>query len=406
MKPLGENKDQAMQLLEQMLSRLGGFGPGALRMGALERVMGELTAEGFTLRDLAREALQPSPGFLSRLNEAITVGETYFFRQPDHFKALIGDVLPALRGQKVKAWSAGCATGEEAYSLSASLEAFGFQDPSFDFEILATDLSDKHLRAARKGLYGPWSSREEELYPVFPAKAPSGPRSVRPELKEKVRFLQHNLLHPLPGGEGPFHFIFCRNVLVYFTPEAAHLALRHLGGALGPGGLLFLGPADIPFDPPGFQLRDRSGLSIYEKKSAARIKASGKKKLSRKVIPPTFPVAKARPAGPSRPPAELPQDIALHLEVLEQMEGDNQVEVERRLKQLLRRFPGYLPGLYEAALWSARSQRREAAEELMNEILERLTGRDSQENIPGPQELTTDFYRVSARTFLEQGTHP
>jgi chemotaxis protein methyltransferase CheR len=388
------------ELLGHLASRVTGFDENSLRVGSIDKII-EDAAKRSALEDLLAQLSRESPELVEKLNDAVPVGETYFFRQPEHFRYLAREILPASRGA-LKVLSAGCATGEEAYSLSACLQASRVGRESEGLRVWGTDLSAHHLEIARQGLYGAWSVRqtEEASYPVFES-SDHAPYRVRPELKEMTLFVQHNILHPIP--EGPFDIIFCRNVLVYFIPDAARLALRNLASALKPGGILFLGPADNPSAPPGFKPHGPAGLSIYKKALSERPPKTAAAKPARKMQGPPFPVLKLKhpPIVPVSVEAKGP--VAFHLRILEQMEKENDGEAGLELKKLSGAFPDYLPGLYESALWCARNGEARLAKQLMREVQKRLKALDPKETIPGPQDLTVDFYLISSRSFLDRG---
>jgi chemotaxis protein methyltransferase CheR len=180
--------------------------------------------------------------------------------------------------------------------------------------------------------------------------------------------------------------------------------MKNLSAALRPGGILFLGPADVSSTPLGFKLHGPSGHSIYQKSAPDRKKkpAAPAARPPRKSFNASLPdLARKKKSAVSAPRGEK-DPIALHLRILEQMERENDREAEGQLKQLCRQFPDYLPGLYESALWNARNERKTRAQELMGEIQRRLQSRGARETILGPQDLTVDFYRISIRSFLKR----
>lgn len=386
--------EQLKDSLIDLACRVTGFRRDAFRVGAIEKMVQEKSSTAASLEELAKDIHSGSPALVSRLTEAVPVGETYFFRQPEHLRFLEEKILPSLSGCPPRAWSAGCATGEEAYSLAACLLCGGAQKP----EVLGTDLSQKHLEAAQKGSYQSWSLRGAgEIYPLF--EQAGGPAlKVRKEFQQTVRFLNHNLLEPLPTAEGAFDVVFCRNVLIYFTPEAARKVLENLHQALAPDGFLFLGPADLPFAPPGFKPYGPAELSVYQKDRPLPTLFSPK--------PPSSPKPSRALKAPlprrrkENLPAQKDPAVALHLRTLEAVEKEEEAEASRLLGRLCRDFPDYLPGLYETALWNSRHKKRSAAEGLMREVLRKLKGKGRSQTIPGPQSLTAGFYRVSARAFL------
>src|SRR5262249_33703316 len=157
---------------------------------------------------------------------ALLVGETYFFRQAEHFELLVASAIPDLAHEvegPIRAWSAGCSTGEEAYSIAACFLA---ARPQVQAEVCGTDISPSSLETARGGGYSRWSSRQSAP-PIFQVHQLVGPDrlQVLPEVQALTRFVEHNLLEPAQPVLGEFHVIFCRNVLAYFSAPAARIAL-------------------------------------------------------------------------------------------------------------------------------------------------------------------------------------
>ena len=182
---------------------------------------------------------------LQGLVEDILNHETVCGRNPPHFEALALRVLPELRrfDRPVRIASLGCSTGEEVYSLAiTAAETYGVAGGPV-VEIAGLDLSARVLAVARAGLYRPASLRE-----LTPAQRELGfvPHpdgfQVRPSVARHTRFLQHNLMDPLPLVG--LDVVFCRNVLIYFNIASARRVLANIRDALAPGGWLFLGPSE------------------------------------------------------------------------------------------------------------------------------------------------------------------
>jgi chemotaxis protein methyltransferase CheR len=180
--------------------------------------------------------------------DAVSTNETYFFRETNHFAALTGTVLPELlaRRRRIRLWSAGCSTGEEPYTLRIVIaEALG-DAVSASVEILATDINDEVIAAARRGLY-----RERSLRLVPPEAlarwfepADDGARRVNRALAGSIEFRVHALLKQ-PPPEKSFDIIFCRNVMIYFDkPTQARLVDGYFGPVLAPDGYLFIGHSE------------------------------------------------------------------------------------------------------------------------------------------------------------------
>ncbi len=205
---------------------------------------------------------------LTRLVQSLTINETYFFREPAHFAAL-ERLLPQLaaRSRKVRLLSAGCATGEEAYSLA--ITAWRVLGGGWGaFEVLGVDVDEAALARAREGLYGPWSFREDALARAAEFLEAEGDRwRVVSELRRLVRFERINLVEAAP--EGPFQVVFCRNVLMYLTPENRRAVVERLGQQLAPGGVFFVGSAEyLEWAPPDLKRVRAHGTFFYQKTEA------------------------------------------------------------------------------------------------------------------------------------------
>ena len=182
----------------------------------------------------------------------ITVGETSFFRTPTQFWALRDFALPALlkdklhkRQKKIRILSAGCATGEEPYSIAMIAREKIEPGLDLELEILACDVNNEFLELAREGIYSAKDLRQVDDHlkaKYFDKKGPDF--QVKPELKKIVRFLHFNLAGPgyralVPDGN--LDVIFCRNVLIYFDPRAFHEALGQFYEIMATNAYLFLG---------------------------------------------------------------------------------------------------------------------------------------------------------------------
>jgi chemotaxis protein methyltransferase CheR len=211
---------------------------------------------------------------LVHLLDVVTTNKTDFFREGVQFEFLQRTGLPVLleaglRGPLL-AWSAGCSTGEEAYTLAMVLEDFRAQRPGFEYQILATDLSTRVLAAAARGVY-----RAERIEPV-PAPLRSrhllrsrdrdaGLVRVHPDLRARVHFQRLNFRDPAYEVGPQRHVIFCRNVLIYFDKEFQRELLLRLISRLTPGGYLFLGHTEsihgmgLPVTPVGFSAYRNGG---------------------------------------------------------------------------------------------------------------------------------------------------
>jgi len=189
-----------------------------------------------------------------KLVTLLTIGETSFFRFDPHFAALIEQVIPELikhhqSSRRLRIWSAGCSTGEEAYSLAITLLQHFPQLADWDITILGTDISHQSLTAARQGNYQERTLRHvsPQLLSQWFVKDGTG-WTVAERLRLLTRFSFLNLqseTYPNPkNGTTECDLIFCRNVMIYFRPETVRAVVSRLRRALRPGGYLFLGHAE------------------------------------------------------------------------------------------------------------------------------------------------------------------
>lgn len=222
---------------EAGVSLWGGLEP-ALRDGldAAAAALGEEPAA------LAERIVAREPAALAALVEHSVVAETVFWRHPEQLDA-IGRIAAESPGP-LSVWSAGCATGEEPYSVAMALLEAGRRGKGD--RILATDVSERSLEVAEAAVYGPRSLRKLPAGIAERWLSGAGERKVAAEARALVRFARHNLVPDAAPPGGPFDLVLCRNVLIYFTPETAATVLYKLVGALHPGGLLVLGPVELP----------------------------------------------------------------------------------------------------------------------------------------------------------------
>ena len=188
---------------------------------------------------------------VNRLIDEVTVQETAFVRDRRQLDAIAWHSLLQLAGASgsgtIRVWSAGCASGEEAYTLALlAAEAFAPAPPPVD--VLGTDISAAALAAAAAGRYCERSVRalEPTLRRRYLDLQPDGTYLVRGRLRSLVRLRQHNLARGdiPPSGECGFDLITCRNVLIYFAERTANTVIESLQRSLRPDGMLVLGAAD------------------------------------------------------------------------------------------------------------------------------------------------------------------
>ena len=187
-------------------------------------------------------------GLFSRLCDHVTVQESFFFREPSRFDLLRQAILPGIGDldRPLRVWSAGCAAGEEAYSLGIVLRDAGYGGR---YRVVGTDLSASAIATALGGVYNRWALRglpDGEVTRYFSLERAGF--HLRDELRADVSFVRRNLLDPAPIAEGQFDVIFCRNVLIYLTPTAIRAAVQEMAAALVPGGWLVTSASDPLLD--------------------------------------------------------------------------------------------------------------------------------------------------------------
>lgn len=205
-----------------------------------------------------RRRLAAEPRELVELVNAITTNLTAFFREQHHFDYLREEILVPLAARsdghrRVRIWSAGCSTGEEAYSIAMTV-AEAIPDLSgWDIRILATDLDSDVLARARAGIYsadrtqslgrerrGRFFTEQRAASEVTPA------YQVSPALASMITFKQLNLMHALPM-KGPLDVIFCRNTVIYFDKDTQRDLFARVAALQHAGDTLFLGHSESLF---------------------------------------------------------------------------------------------------------------------------------------------------------------
>lgn len=239
----------------------------ALRLFVKEKAGWELEAGSKSLMELRLSRYKNNPeGFprsIGALLDAMTVQETYFFREPCAFGALEEILKLHQKHQPVRILSAACATGQEPYSIVMK----GFE-VGVSVEVSAVDISPSALARANAGVYQAHEvgrgMTEEALHKYFMLEGTAW--RVRPMVKERVGFFQHNLLEPLSHRRGQFTAIFIRNALIYFTKEARRKALLNLLACLPEGGYLVLSATENAL---GFEEWVRpvtmGGMTVYQR---------------------------------------------------------------------------------------------------------------------------------------------
>jgi len=390
---------QVLARARELVASCTGFRDTAISPTAVDRVVRAELARGRSPSELMAEMQRPNAPLARALLDAVLVGETYFFRHPEQFRFLAAEVVPSAlrRGSlHVRGWSAGCASGEETYSIAACL--LNTVTPGVTVEVLGSDLHEGRLEYARRGIYGNWSRREAGplLYPLYQEVA-DGRVSVVDSVRAVTRFVQTNLLEPLAGMYGQFDVIFCRNVLTYFSPDAVTAALGHLARALVPGGHILLGTVEVDHPPEGLVRVGPPELQAFRRPLPNAAPPP-------RPPPPPEPPKAVRAPPPPEPPPPPPSPIRLHTDALQRIEGGDEAGAARTLEALLEQFRDYLPGMLELALLRERAGARESAFALMHSVRDSAARLPPDQIIEGPEPLPARFYRASADAFLTLGS--
>jgi chemotaxis protein methyltransferase CheR len=231
------------------------------RWGELEQKMISAAKEfGFTNEEEFVQWLVSSSLTMDQIEilaSHLTIGETYFWREPQIFDALEDTILPELirsrehNERRIRIWSAGCATGEEPYSIAIALSRLIPSIQDWRITILATDINPRILRRATAGVYSKWSFRNAPrwLKEGYFRSNGDGKYEILPKIREMVTFAYLNLaedVYPSSlNNTSAMDIIFCRNVLMYFTEERAVQVGDGLYKSLVEGGWLLVGASEL-----------------------------------------------------------------------------------------------------------------------------------------------------------------
>ena len=198
------------------------------------------------------DVLRCDPKEYQSLVNAMTVNETYFYREPYQFECLVKSILPELvrnnAGRKtLRLWSMPCSTGEEPYSIAFYLLEHFARVDEFEIEIVASDIDTAALEKARAGRFSPRSLQyvPPQTLARYTTPDKDGERRIVPALRNSVKFTNVNLLDA--GGDlayRDFDVVFCRNMLIYFDDVSRREAAAAIYSALRPGGYVCLGHSE------------------------------------------------------------------------------------------------------------------------------------------------------------------
>ena len=284
--------------VERALQRHCGLSfAGGLR-SALAAAVGRAAAElGSELEPLVARLRAGERRALEVVLEHARVGETYFFRHPEHFTVLQRELfVPLAAESSLRIWCAGCASGEEPYSVVMAASEVGV---AARVRVVASDLSGVALAQAQKARYGSWSLRALDAERKQRFFATGLPAQLDLALAQRIEWIRHNLVSEPPPLEQA-DAVFCRNVLIYFDAETVRAVMEKLTAALRPGGLLFVAPAEVALasDLP-LEWVEREGTVIGRKLERFRPEQKPRALPSERAAMP--PRLGPRPAKPSEP---------------------------------------------------------------------------------------------------------
>ncbi|HEY9762234.1 MAG TPA: CheR family methyltransferase [Trichocoleus sp.] len=294
------------------------------------------TLEDYVTLLRAGNALETSSALAQRgqqewrtLLAQLTIGESYFFRDERQFSLLRQKLIPEVlkhrqaEGQRqIRVWSAGCSTGEEVYSLAILLQEMKLDWEGWSLEVVGTDVNQEFLGKAQRGIYNPWSFRQTapSLRQQYFLPERNDTWQIQPNIQKITRFSEFNLVNdPVSRvlGQGQFDLILCRNVFIYFTPDAIAATLTKFHEALNPGGYLVTGHAELQGIPlGGLRIHSFPESIVYQRPRQLADGHSVPKQAQRELQPirtqttalPTFssPSIKRSPIRPAALPISQP----------------------------------------------------------------------------------------------------
>lgn len=247
--------DADFTALTDKIARERAFGCASYKEKCLRRrIAVRMRARGLHRFTDYAALLDRDPAEYERLLDTLTINVTKLFRNWSTFDAVSRSVIPILwagGARPIRVWSAGCSSGEEAYSLAVLFhrhtEALGVSADARRVQVLASDIDRTSLAAARRGQFGEaaFADTPDELRTRYFGSQP--PFDVAPEIRAMVSFERRDLIvDPPPAG---MHLIACRNVLIYFDRPTQEMLFQRFHDALVPGGFLVLGKVETILGP-------------------------------------------------------------------------------------------------------------------------------------------------------------
>lgn len=385
-----------------------------------------------------------------------TISETYFWREPHSFEALEEHILPELirlreKGdRRLRIWSAGCSTGEEPYSIAIAVRRLLPAKEDWRVTILATDINPRMLRRAKTGVYGQWSFRN---VPAWLKEGhfrhhKDGRLEILPEIRKMVAFAYLNLaedVYPSPlNNTLAMDIVFCRNVLMYFSPERAMRVGQSLYGSLVDGGWLMVGACELSQQLfPQFASVHFPGAIVYRKetpKVMVQPRLASLAEVEQAAPPPPFRESEMMPAVESALPeqsayAEAPPAIALSIRALANrgklmealaacekaivadridpglhylratilQEQNNDGDAIASLKRALYLAPNFVPAHFALGNLMLRQGNSRAARKCFKNVLEILSLYRPEDVLPEFEGLTAGRFREIVQATIQVG---
>jgi chemotaxis methyl-accepting protein methylase len=242
-----DEEELAFQTIFETVRRFKGFDGASYKPNYLKRRLAiRMRAVGTTLYSDYLSVLRNEPKELQLLMDRLTVHVTEFFRDPEVFQAVEESLFPLLDKtfgfETWNAWSAGCSTGEEAYSISIALREWRELHGGGDFKVTASDIDPSSLLTAGKGVYPSETIDKisEERKKRWFLRS-SRRVEVAPEIRHKINFEVRDLTMGWGSNGASYHLVFCRNLLIYLTPVEHQLLYERFAKVIKPCGYLVLG---------------------------------------------------------------------------------------------------------------------------------------------------------------------
>ncbi|WP_165973718.1 CheR family methyltransferase [Paucimonas lemoignei] len=359
----------------------------------------------------------------------LTIGETYFFRETRAFE-LVRDYarekMTALgaRHTSLRIWSAGCCSGEEAYSIAMTLRQSVPQIPASQISILGTDINPDFLQTARAGVYRRWSFRNTDsaLQAAYFAPTRDGQYRLNDEIGNMVRFSELNLALPaypsIATNTQGMDIIFCRNVLMYFSKAQARQVIQRLWQCLVDGGWLVVSPSEASAELfKGFDGVYYPDAIFFRKTAPAALRATKRLGLpepgrhdDKILLMPALrqhETHKAKTRTPTRivrESAEAPAAAEdFHARALTAMESGRHAEAMQNLKRMLYLQPDSVMAHYLMGITHSAQGDRHAANRLFDATCKLLNSLADDEIVSQSDGLTAAYLRASVRAFREAG---